>query len=172
LRSFADAEDVVGEVFYVVTANKDKYAVQAKFSTWLYTIAHNICIDNGYISKDLKIGEIENHRYIINDPPDLIPEDITKKTYLMNLDVNFVNNRRMKIGDYRTAANCFQEVIKGYSNHAFAYHYLGKCQEAMKEDQKIIDENINRFYDIIDNDRTWKDYTEYFDLDLTDSRKA
>jgi RNA polymerase sigma-70 factor (ECF subfamily) len=45
LNNYADAEDVVGEVFYVLTSEKNNYAPQAKFSTWLYTIAHNLCID-------------------------------------------------------------------------------------------------------------------------------
>jgi len=45
LGNLADAEDVVGEAFYAVTAQKDKYEVRAKFSTWLYTIAHNSCVD-------------------------------------------------------------------------------------------------------------------------------
>lgn len=45
LRNFADAEDVVGEVFCVLTTRKAAYVPEAKFSTWLYTIAHNACID-------------------------------------------------------------------------------------------------------------------------------
>jgi len=45
LASFADAEDVVGEVFYILTSRKDKYEPVAKFSTWIYTIAHNVAID-------------------------------------------------------------------------------------------------------------------------------
>lgn len=45
LNNFADAEDVVGEVFYVLTSEKNNYQPRAKFSTWLYTIAHNLCID-------------------------------------------------------------------------------------------------------------------------------
>lgn len=46
LSSFADAEDCVGEVFYILTSRKDKYEPQrAKFSTWLYTVVHNVCID-------------------------------------------------------------------------------------------------------------------------------
>ncbi len=53
LNNYADAEDVVGEVFYVLTAQKDAYQPQAKFSTWLYTIAHNLCIDR--IRKNKKI---------------------------------------------------------------------------------------------------------------------
>ena len=44
LNNFADAEDVVGEVFLILTSKKDSYKPQAKFSTWLYNIAHNICI--------------------------------------------------------------------------------------------------------------------------------
>ena len=35
----ADAEDVVGEVFYILTREKDRYRPKGKFSTWLYTIA-------------------------------------------------------------------------------------------------------------------------------------
>lgn len=45
LSSFADAEDVVGEVFYILTSRKDSYEPVAKFSTWIYTIAHNVAID-------------------------------------------------------------------------------------------------------------------------------
>ncbi|MCK9572958.1 MAG: sigma-70 family RNA polymerase sigma factor [Candidatus Omnitrophica bacterium] len=45
LSSFADAEDVVGEVFYILTSRKNSYEPVAKFSTWIYTIAHNVSID-------------------------------------------------------------------------------------------------------------------------------
>lgn len=45
LSNFADAEDVVGEVFYILTSRKDSYEPVAKFSTWIYTIAHNVAIN-------------------------------------------------------------------------------------------------------------------------------
>lgn len=45
LRNLADAEDVVGEAFYILTRDKNCYKPEAKFSTWLYTVAHNLCID-------------------------------------------------------------------------------------------------------------------------------
>jgi len=44
LSNLADAEDAVGEVFFSITAHKH-YEPKAKFSTWIYTIAHNVCID-------------------------------------------------------------------------------------------------------------------------------
>ena len=73
-RNLADAEDVVGEAFYAVTAQKDKYEVRAKFSTWLYTIAHNSCVDK--IRKRQKIvflwfkKENESNEYEEFDLPD------------------------------------------------------------------------------------------------------
>jgi RNA polymerase sigma-70 factor (ECF subfamily) len=45
LSNRADAEDVVSETFFNLIRQKEKYTPQAKFSCWLYTIAHNLCID-------------------------------------------------------------------------------------------------------------------------------
>ena len=47
LSNLADAEDVVGEVFFVLTSRKYDYKprAQVRFSTWLYTVAHNLCMD-------------------------------------------------------------------------------------------------------------------------------
>ena len=124
---------------------------------------YDICIKNGYISKDLKIGDLGDKEYIIRTP-DSDPEEIITKTYLMNLDVNFVNNYRMKIGDYRVAANSFRDVAMRYPDHAFAYYYLAKAQEAMHEDQEIIDLSMDKFYEIINTDSTWNTYAQYFNL--------
>jgi radical SAM superfamily enzyme YgiQ (UPF0313 family) len=126
---------------------------------------YDICIENGYIDKDLKIGEIEDKKYIIKTP-ELDPEYISRQTYLMNLDINFVNNYRMKIGDYKVAANCFHDVIKRYSSHAFAYYYLAKAQEALNKSPELIKLNMNKFHEIIENDSTWKEYSQYYNLNL------
>lgn len=126
---------------------------------------YDICIKNGYISKDLKIGEIEDKKYIIKTP-ELDPEHITRKTYLMNLEVNFVNNYRMKIGDYKVAVNCFQDVIMRYSDHAFAYYYLARAQEAMNENPELIKRNKTKFNEIINSDNVWKEYAKYFKMNL------
>ncbi len=45
LGNRADAEDVVGEVFYILTDKKESFRQESKFSTWLYAIARNACID-------------------------------------------------------------------------------------------------------------------------------
>ena len=41
----ADAEDVVGDAFYMASSRRYQPRPAAKFSTWLYTVAHNLCIE-------------------------------------------------------------------------------------------------------------------------------
>lgn len=45
LRDVDRAEDVVQEVFFRVFNNRENYEPTAKFSSWVYRIARNLCID-------------------------------------------------------------------------------------------------------------------------------
>lgn len=121
-----------------------------------------ICIENGYIKRDMKIDELDANKFIINTP-EYTASYVTKKTYLMNLDVNFVNNYRMKNGEYKVAADAFRDVIERYDNHAFAYYYLSKALSALNEDQEAQDA-MDNFHKIIEKDNVWKEYTKHFNI--------
>ncbi len=45
------AEDLLQEAFLRVIRSAAKYKQQAKFTTWLYTIARNLCVDNSRRAK-------------------------------------------------------------------------------------------------------------------------
>jgi RNA polymerase sigma-70 factor (ECF subfamily) len=45
LRDAAEAEDVAQNVFVQVFKSADRYRATAKFSTWLFTIARNLCLN-------------------------------------------------------------------------------------------------------------------------------
>jgi RNA polymerase sigma-70 factor (ECF subfamily) len=45
VRDAAQAEDVLQETFLRVVRSADAYERQAKFTTWLFTIARNLCVD-------------------------------------------------------------------------------------------------------------------------------
>jgi len=127
------------------------------------TKLYSICVDNGYIRNDIGIGEFDSSNYFIRTP-EYTPEYITKKIYSMNLDANFVNNYRMLHEDYDVAAKAFKEVIRLYSDHAFAHYYLAKALEAIggKEEQAKI--SIMRFREIVDKDDKWKEFAERFNI--------
>src|SRR5580704_8078148 len=45
LRAQSAAEDVVQDAFVRVVQNAAEFKHEARFTTWLYTIARNLCID-------------------------------------------------------------------------------------------------------------------------------
>ena len=44
LGNRADAEDITADVFLIRFTKKNLYKPDAKFSTWLFTVARNACI--------------------------------------------------------------------------------------------------------------------------------
>lgn len=60
LNDQAKAEDLTQEVFLKVYKNAEKFSEDAKFSTWIYTIAKNTTIDYIRKKKDVLVGQSED----------------------------------------------------------------------------------------------------------------
>jgi RNA polymerase sigma-70 factor (ECF subfamily) len=54
------AEELYQEIWMRVIEARGRYAVQARFTTWLYTIAHNRLADH-WRKRGLKLVELEDH---------------------------------------------------------------------------------------------------------------
>ena len=123
---------------------------------------YEICIENEYATKE----DIRNadFKHAIIKTEEIDPEYIDRRTYLMNLELNFVHNYRMRIGDYRTAATCFENIIKKYPSQAFANYYLSKAYEGMNGSKELIDKHMNTFKEIIESNKEWQQFAEYFNL--------
>ena len=59
VRDTAQAEDVLQETFLRVIKGADAYEKQAKFTTWLYTIARNLCVDAARRGKHRKAASLD-----------------------------------------------------------------------------------------------------------------
>ena len=64
LQDAAEAEDVAQNVFLQVFKSAHRYRVSAKFSTWLYTIARNLCLNeirrrSRHPAESLELGQPE-----------------------------------------------------------------------------------------------------------------
>jgi RNA polymerase sigma-70 factor (ECF subfamily) len=53
------AKDLLQEAFLRVVRSAASYKREAKFTTWLYTIARNLCIDNARRAKHRKMASLE-----------------------------------------------------------------------------------------------------------------
>ncbi len=124
---------------------------------------YDICVKNKYIPDDMKIGEYELGTYIIR-APGLDPESLPQISYRMNLDVNFVNNRRMRIGDYEVAARCFEDVIERYREHAFAHYFLAKAYELIGNNAAKVADNMARYEAILARHADWRGHADHFGL--------
>ncbi len=66
VRDAAQAEDVLQETFLRVIKSADAYEKQAKFTTWLYTIARNLCVDAARRGKHRRAASLDAP--VNNDP--------------------------------------------------------------------------------------------------------
>lgn len=106
------------------------------------------------LGADYKVAAIET--------PDFSIEYIQEMQYVMNLEINFVHNNDMRLGEYALALRGFENVIKIKSDHAFAWHYAGLCHEKLgnRERAAECDDNYRRYK----QQPFWDKYVRMFDL--------
>ncbi len=73
------AEDIVQEAFLRLVANPDRFERRSKFTTWLYTIVRNLCID--YLRK-------QKHRNHLSLDQPLNPGSEREVAWMENLESN------------------------------------------------------------------------------------
>ncbi|RJR35543.1 MAG: radical SAM protein [Deltaproteobacteria bacterium] len=126
---------------------------------------YDICKDNGYLVNDdfSDLGTIK--AYIRT--PDLDPEYMEDRVYLMNLEANFVRNFMLRSGNFRRAALHFENIANRYPNHAFAHYYLVKANEGLGGSEELNEYHQSRFRELVATDSNWGRYARHFDLPVS-----
>ena len=70
------ARDATQEIFIKILMNLSKFNEQSSFSTWLYSITYNFCIDIIRKKKKLQLLFTEDVSRIKNDADDEIPDSV------------------------------------------------------------------------------------------------
>jgi anaerobic magnesium-protoporphyrin IX monomethyl ester cyclase len=124
---------------------------------------YDLCREKSYISHDCVLNSNIFECQI--NAPDIDPKAITRDAYLLNLDVNFVNNYNMSAGMHKKAAGYFDGISKRYPNHAFVHYFLAKALQCIPDGDKVLIQNhFLRYKEIISADTMWHDYTAFFQL--------
>jgi radical SAM superfamily enzyme YgiQ (UPF0313 family) len=126
------------------------------------TKLYDICIENGYIRKDIKLGELDYGNYTI-EVPGYPAKYVSEQIYRMNLQCNFVENYQMRSGQYSMAASVFGQLIEMHPDHAFAHYYLADCLREMGNYAEAL-HHMKEFYTICDRDWQWANYAREFNL--------
>ena len=106
-------------------------------------------LKEGYIGSDYKRAVIETE--------DFTSEYIQEMSYVLNLELNFVNNSDMRLGEYETALKGFENAIRAKHDHAMAYYYAGQCYERLGR-RELAEKYARTAREIYEKSPFWKNY--------------
>jgi RNA polymerase sigma-70 factor (ECF subfamily) len=119
------AKDAAQEVFMKIFLNLSRFNAKSKFSTWVYSITYNYCID--FIRRDKKQQAIFTDD--LERAPDLAEDEVSDKI-LLELEYEQLNEvlRQLKPGDRAILLMKYQdgESIKDIAEQ------FGKTESAIK----------------------------------------
>lgn len=122
---------------------------------------YKICVENNYLVEQNFKNHIVSKGSI--KAPGVDPSEIEKTAYLMNLDVNFINNFNVASGFFDRALSYFVHIAEKYPKHAFAHYVLANIYKE-KNENDLAKTHHDTFIDIINKDMEWKSYADKFDL--------
>ncbi|MEL6922701.1 MAG: RNA polymerase sigma factor [Bacteroidota bacterium] len=138
LKSEAMAQDATQEIFTRIFLNLARFNEKSKFSTWVYSITYNFCID--YIrrkkkEKNLFSDEMENAPDIVEEVPD---------AELLQIEVSRLKNvlENIPVGDKAILLMKYQDEL---SIREIA-HSLDKSESAIKMKIKRAKHKAQRVY--------------------------
>lgn len=120
-------DDIADTCAFLKTINADWFRINVA-TPLAGSEMYEICETNNYF-KDIPI--LGNYKKAIVETEDFSAEYIQEKSYLMNIELNFVHNANMKLGHYEMALDSFRNVLKAKYDHPVAHYYAGICQEHM-----------------------------------------
>lgn len=140
LRDEDEAQDATQEIFTKIFLNLEKFKGQSKFSTWVYSVTYNFCIDKirkEKRSRDLFTTEIEN-------PPD-VEVDEGDDQALMSMQVNGLRKVLTKLKDSERTL-LLLKYKEGIKIKDIAKMF-DKNESAIKMQLKRAKEKAKRIYD-------------------------
>jgi len=98
------------------------------------------------------------------DTEEISAEELNEFRYKVNLDVNFINNVNLRNGNFDRAISLFNDILRAYPFHIFAYYGLYLAYEGKKETEKA-KEVFNKIHHLITTDGRARDlYKKYGDF--------
>jgi len=85
--------------------------------------------------------------------------------YLINLELNFVYNSDMRLGNFKSALIGFENAIKAQPNHALAFYYASECYKELGDSSKA-EIYLEKARTIRDEYAYWFYFIQYFKIEI------
>lgn len=110
-----------------------------------------------YIDYDYKKAVVETE--------DFTAEYIQEMAYILNLELNFVENSDFRLGNYKMALKGFENAIRAKNDHAIAYYWASKCYEKLSNFEKA-QQYMYTAKMIAAEDPFWRNYVDMFNIPI------
>lgn len=137
-------------------------------SNWFHINCTSPLVGSEIHAKSKKFGYIRgetlgaDYKVAAIETPELSIDYIQDMQYALNLELNFVCNNDMRLGQHQTALLGFENVISIKNDHAFAWFYAGECHRALGNDKKAEEYKVKfQEYAALP---FWKKYIDMFEL--------
>lgn len=106
-----------------------------------------------------------NYKRAVLETKDWSAQFIQHMAYVMNIELNFVHNSNMRLGNFRLALECFEKVLQVKPDHAIAYYYAASCLYQLGDSDKT-NQYLERAIDCANSTPFWEDYIDMFQIPL------
>ena len=127
---------------------------------------HDICEEKNYF-KGLVIES--NYKKAIVGTEDFDPQFIQDTTYDINIELNFVHNADMRLGEYATALRGFEMALGAKPDHAIALYYSSLCHRQLGDAQSA-ERLLQQAKAAYSTSPVWERYARLHDIPITDPR--
>ncbi len=121
---------------------------------------YNYCLEN----KNLEKFSDDNLNFYINTKLKntvVPPHRIEELNYMANLEINFVNSRSLRVGNYEQAYRDYKHITNIAPDHILAHICLAKACKGLNKRDELEQENA-KIMQIKSNNKTQQHYLEVF----------
>lgn len=118
----------------------------------------------GYIHEDMEVLSHNIFRDRNFDTKEITAADLKEFLYRVNLDVNFVNNPNLELGNYDLAIAMYNDILCTYPFHIFAWYGIYLANQG-KHDQKNAEKARQQIITLVKtNQQSQEMYCKYREL--------
>lgn len=121
---------------------------------------YEICERNGFLVSD-HVGSDFKRPVIETDA--FTPERIQEIAYDLNLDLNFVHNSDMRLGNFLAARQSFENTLRVKEDHALGHYFLARCCRQLGERDAEI-HHQKRCREIVSESDFWEEQMTHYNL--------
>ncbi|MBI5191901.1 MAG: B12-binding domain-containing radical SAM protein [Nitrospirae bacterium] len=122
----------------------------------------DISLNNNYLKGNYTDCD---YKKAIVETEDFTAEYIQEMAYILNLELNLVENSDFRLGNYKMALDGFENAIRAKNDHAIAYYYAAKCYEKLGDSGKA-QQYMNTAKMIATEKPFWRNYVDMFNVPI------